>query len=514
MYFSGVPNNCKSKIKSRKIISTTPNTKIHQNQAKIRKINRTPINTLNKSQNFSITKKVFGHSDIKILKKFHPIQINPKRIFPMHNLKNMNFKFKTKNLKLHPFIYDNNKNHCKTNSLSNITKTVSKISHNLRKTHSNTNIINITNTNTTNYNGYIKNNFYYNSKPNNLRKNSFKIRDILNTEDLSISKNLNKQSNLYPLVITEESKKSLNENISKMRIKKSESTLSKYPKNYYPPIQKLKTYSTTTLTKHDFILSNNENNSNNQENTNPVTSNNKMEIVSSEKKNTSDFFNTFENKIINEIKEFKNYKSNEIIDKIKEIFKEVIEYLVPKESQNIFSMLLKEIFNINKEYLDNLNNSKEIIEKYKMKIFHYEKKNRGLMGILKNKEKEINNFKNEIEKLNKESKIFTNLKIHKIYENFDKKRLKKNISLNELEKKSNNSFITKLNIKNVDDLDALYFFDKVNCMQNNDIEKEMPKLNLEEKYIDKCIKNELIKRNEVKLTPFQKIAMQFEMLDS
>ena len=136
------------------------------------------------------------------------------------------------------------------------------------------------------------------------------------------------------------------------------------------------------------------------------------------------------------------------------------------------------------------------------------------MGILKNKEKEINNFKNEIEKLNKESKIFTNLKIHKIYENFDKKRLKKNISLNELEKKSNNSFITKLNIKNVDDLDALYFFDKVNCMQNNDIEKEMPKLNLEEKYIDKCIKNELIKRNEVKLTPFQKIAMQFEMLDS
>ena len=28
------------------------------------------------------------------------------------------------------------------------------------------------------------------------------------------------------------------------------------------------------------------------------------------------------------------------------------------------------------------------------------------------------------------------------------------------------------------------------------------------------IKKELIKRNEVKLTPFQKIAMQFEMLDS
>ena len=66
--------------------------------------------------------------------------------------------------------------------------------------------------------------------------------------------------------------------------------------------------------------------------------------------------------------------------------------------------------------------------------------------------------------------------------------------------------------KNIDDLDALYFFDKIEYNQNN--ENEIPKLNLESKYIEKCIQKEIIKRNEVNLTPFQKIALQFEMSDT
>ena len=42
----------------------------------------------------------------------------------------------------------------------------------------------------------------------------------------------------------------------------------------------------------------------------------------------------------------------------------------------------------------------------------------------------------------------------------------------------------------------------------------MPKLNLEQKHIEKCIQKEIIKRNEAILTPFQKIALQFEMPDT
>ena len=88
MYFSSTSNNYKSKIKSKKISSTTPNTKVNQNKEKIRKLHRSPLNTLNKSENFVITKKKF-ESNIKIKNKNikNPIQINPKKIFPMYNPK-------------------------------------------------------------------------------------------------------------------------------------------------------------------------------------------------------------------------------------------------------------------------------------------------------------------------------------------------------------------------------------------------------------------------------------------
>ena len=502
MYFSGTSNNYKSKIKSKKITSTTPNTKISQNQGKIRKLHRTPINNLNKSQNITITKKSF-QTKIKNVRN-NPIQINAKKIFPVENIKNINFMHKNKNLKIHPLLC-NNRSSSKTNSLSNYyTKTTNKIEHNLRKNYSNTNIINITNTNTTNFNEYIKNNFFYHGKPivNNYKKNSLtKIKDILNTEDLSLSKNISKNSTLYPLVITEESKKNLNENNEKLKIKKTESNFNTYIKKF-PSIQKLKANSTTVLSKQSLIL-NNQNN--------PIIINNQTENLSSEKNSPNVYLDTFENKIINEIKEFKNYKNNEIMDKIKSFFYEALEYIAPKELQNIFLMLLKEIFNINKDYLENISHLKEINEKFKIKLSHLDKRYKDLINILKNKESEINRLKKEIEKISKEKKQFINLKIDKSSGGIDKQKLKRKIYSVD-SKKDNNLFIKKLNAKNVDDLDALYFLDKVNYIQN-DVD-EIPKLNLQQKYIEKCIKKEIIKRNEVKLTPFQKIALQFELPDS
>ena len=506
MYFSGTSNNYKSKIKSKKITSTTPNTKISQNQGKIRKLHRTPINNLNKSQNITITKKSF-QTKIKNVRN-NPIQINAKKIFPVQNIKNINFMHKNKNLKIHPLLC-NNRSSSKTNSLSNYyTKTTNKIEHNLRKNYSNTNIINITNTNTTNFNEYIKNNFFYHGKPNvsNYKKNSLtKIKDILNTEDLSLSKNLSKNSTLYPLVITEESKKNLNENNEKFKIKKNESNFNTYIKKF-PSITKLKNNSTTILNKQSLILNNQ-----NKLGISPIIINNQTENLSSEKNSQNAYLDTFENKIINEIKEFKNYKNNEIIDKLKSLFDEALEYIVQKELQNIFLKLLKEIFNINKNYIDNISHLKEINDKYKIKLSHIEKRYRDLINILKNKESEINRLKKEIEKISKEKKQFINLKIDKSSGGIDKQKLKRKIYSVD-SKKDNNLFIKKLNAKNVDDLDALYFLDKVNYIQN-DVD-EIPKLNLQQKYIEKCIKNEIIKRNEVKLTPFQKIALQFELPDS
>ena len=94
------------------------------------------------------------------------------------------------------------------------------------------------------------------------------------------------------------------------------------------------------------------------------------------------------------------------------------------------------------------------------------------------------------------------------------KKSKKNVSSVDVKmKRNNNTFIKKLNAKNIDDLDALYFFDKINYNQNY-VEKDIPKLNLEQKYIEKCMKKEIIKRNEINLTPFQKIALQFEMIST
>ena len=200
----------------------------------------------------------------------------------------------------------------------------------------------------------------------------------------------------------------------------------------------------------------------------------------------------------------KNCKNNEIFDKIKIIFEEAIDSLVPNESKNIFLSLLKEICNINSEYLENINNLKAMIEHLKSKMNNYESKYSDLVNKYKNKEKELMNLKKEVENFFKENEKKNN------NEKTEMKN-KKNSSF-DIKIKRDNTYFTNLNVKNIDDLDALYFFDKIEYNQNN--ENEIPKLNLESKYIEKCIQKEIIKRNEVNLTPFQKIALQFEMSDT
>jgi hypothetical protein len=522
MNYSVYANNYKPKIKNN-TTSTTPNTKINQYPNKNRKIHRTPINTLNKSQNFSIAQRVFkkNNNNNNIIANNNKIFLQSKKLFPIQNQNPKKINFINKNIKLNLFQFDNNKNIIKTNSLSKYFNK-NKMNHNLRRNFSNTNIINITNTNTTNYNEFIKNNYIYQTKSNlyKLKKNPIiKIKDYLTTEDLSISKNNNnKSTSIYPLVITEESKKNLHENLGIVKIQKNDnSTCNSFVKNNYPAIKSLKTSSTAMLIKPNFILNtnNSQNNIIQNKRINTVVNNNLIENLSTEKNSRYANLDTFENKIINEIKDIKNSKKNEIVNKIKIIFEEVIEYLVPKESQTVFLLLVKEIFEINKEYSENITQLNEEIENYKIKISNYDNKFKDLSNKLKTKEKELKSLKKEIENFNNEKKKLE-ISIKNNDNNINnKKQMKKNYNSSINLKVGNDHYalINKINAKNVDDLDALYFFDKINYNQN-DGDKNIPKLNLEEKYIENCIKKEIIKRNEINLTPFQKVALQFEMLDT
>ena len=91
-------------------------------------------------------------------------------------------------------------------------------------------------------------------------------------------------------------------------------------------------------------------------------------------------------------------------------------------------------------------------------------------------------------------------------------------------------YFAQLNKKNLNDLNAIYFFDKINNNINGKIIMNsnnenfgnnynyisnsgelVPELNLDPQYIEECKRKELLKIEEQNLTPFQRIALQFEM---
>ena len=535
LHFSGSTNNFNSKVKAQHTNSITQNTKLNQYLEKNRKIHKSPAHILNKSQNISGAKNAFKTNiKSKIINNNNKTNLNAKKIVPLQNLKNFHLINKSNNsIKINTLQYQNNNNLSisKNNSLSNyFTKTCSNKNPNLRRNNTNTNILK--RQNNTNYisttNNFINNNFYHNkSNIYKLKKSPItKIKDYLATDDFILNKNnnINRNSSLYQLAITEESKKKININDRKSRaqLKKIESVSNTFIKKNHSSIKKVKTSSTSLLNKkNNFILNINNNiiknnNSNKPQNKSRVESNilgnpasssgGFIENLSTEKTSGCARMDNFEVKIMNEIKEIKNCKNEEKNNKIKLIFEEAIDYLVPKESQNIFLLLLKEIYDINNEYNENINNLKDMVEHLKNKMNIYDNKYTELVNKFKSKEKELNNLKKQVE-------IFYKEKNNKFNNKNQNKNNKKIFSI-DYKGKRDNSYFKDLNEKNIDDLDALYFFDKIEYNQNDNNKKEMPKLNLEEKYIEKCIQKEIIKRNEINLTPFQKIALQFEMSDT
>ena len=211
--FSGSSNNYKQKIKSQNINSITPNTKINQYINKTRKLHRSPIIALNKSQNISITKNVYN---INNFISNNPIVFNTKKLYAINNIKNIHFINKNKNFRINHVLYNKNiinRSISKNNSLSNyFTKTSNKINPGLKRNHTNSNIINKTNANVSNFNEYLKNNHFYHEriKAPNLKKNYKKeekspiinVKDYLITDDINLPKNIKLNNSLYPLIIT------------------------------------------------------------------------------------------------------------------------------------------------------------------------------------------------------------------------------------------------------------------------------------------------------------------------
>ena len=529
LHFSGSSNNFKAKVKAQNSNCLNLKTKLNQYLEKNRKEHKSPADTLlNKSQNISRVQNLFKtNTKNKIVNnnnKNNKSQLQAKKIMPIQNLKN-NYSIKISSIQ-----YQNNLSMSKNNSLSNyFTKSNVKNAHNLnfKRNYTNSNNMskinishhNISNLNTNNYNSNFfqnKYHYYYSKKNSKKKENSLnKIKEYLKTDDFIIIKNNNRNTSLYPLVITEELKKkdnfnntNTNTNKSNSKIKKIESVNNTFIKKNHSSIKKLKTSSTSVLNKKtNFILNINNNNSNNNQNNSRVHSNimsnpfsssgGFIENLSTEKTSGCARLDSLESKIMKEINELKNCQTVAIIDKIKSIFEEVIDCLIPKESQNIFILLVNEVSNITKKLCDNIIHYKEMVENLKIRINRHENKYNDLINRYRKQEKELINLRKEIEDFYEERNI---------NDRYSKK------SSFDMKIKRSNLFFKELNEKNIDDLDALYFFDKVDYNQNE--EKDIPKLNLEQSYIEKCIQKEIIKRNEDNLTPFQKIALQFEMQDT
>jgi hypothetical protein len=205
---------------------------------------------------------------------------------------------------------------------------------------------------------------------------------------------------------------------------------------------------------------------------------------------------SIELKIVKNLQNIKNFEKEKKFEKLKNTCEEAIEYLVPVEYQKIFYLMVKEFDNINKMNLNDikyLKGKKEELEKnikiienenniYKMQL----EQNNKEIALIKNKLKNTeNNYMKFPFKKSKNIKSIKFKNFSKNLQNYDDEVEENNENLNtdshyseQISNKRNedgkdNSYFVKLNKKNLNDLDAIYFFDKVsNNNHKNDGKKK------------------------------------------
>ena len=567
-YLTGSFNKYRNKIKgnTKMNLSITPNTKITQylDKKKSTKNHKSPSNFLNKSQNCYENQKI---SKINLKSYIMNKNLNRRQIYnntkiKPHNKKSNsinpsrnNFSIKLNSMNNLPgyFIINNNN----TNFINNNTNNNININHN-NKTMSKNNSLSYyysSNYNTTNNKtknaGKINNDYtlqklmclkanlsYYNNLNYNkaMYKKSKKNPSVNLTTDNSNSRNLKSSPCNY--FITEESKmavKDKNKVKNKSKLKMSYLNLKK---------SKKKTNNNTLLIKIKPNI--------------PLKIPHKNSYhppqvsfggdISIEKNNPSPPIDTIEIKINNELKNLKDVDKSEKFSKLKKIYDESVENFVPKEFKNIFLLIYKEFEDINKTNINEINSLKTKYGELSEKIKVVDDENNNLKKKLEENDNELNLVKKKLmENLQNYNKINNEINYNNKYSNqeydvneYDVDDADENINNSyyynsgQVTNKSrlikrDNYYFAELNKKNLDDLDAIYFFDKINpsvngkIVMNNDDNMGnnynyisnngdiVPELNLDPDYIENCKNKEILKMEEANLTPFQKIALQFEM---
>ena len=526
-YLTGSFNKCKNKIKgnAKMNLSITPNTKITQYIERQKNVNhnRSPSNLLNKSQNIKDNQQIskINLRNYIIKKKLNKSNKNNNTGMKHHQRKSNsinpsrnNFSLKLNSMNNLPGFYckkksnknsiNNAKTISKNNSLSfyyfSKNNTCNNKVQNLAKTNKDFGLkkLNCIKANLSYYS-----NFNY-KKGIKLLKNNPLVN--LTTTENSNSRNF--LSSVYNHLISEESKvgardKSKNKmnylNLKKSKKQQYNFLFTKIKSNNVPLKIPYKNTYHPSFTKN----------------------------ISSDKNYNSPSLDSKELRILKNIKNLKEIQKSDKFNEIKKIYEESLVYFLPKEYKNIFFEIWNEIDNIKKDDENEIKNLKKENNDLMIKIQNLENENKSLIKNLEQKENELNLIK---KKLDEKKKNYDRIsgevdkRNNKLIQDEDGKENKT------LNLKRDNSYFARLNKKNLNDLDAIYFFDKIN---NNNAEHKMaiknnksldknynytnnngeiiPFLNLDPEYIEECKNKELMRIEEENLTPFQRIALKFQM---
>ena len=262
-------------------------------------------------------------------------------------------------------------------------------------------------------------------------------------------------------------------------------------KNYYDEPKKLYIDSGRSNNK-------NKNNINNSNNNNK---NNEYEKLI----NLKDEFNKIENKIKESLNNNITYTKSKRYNIIQNLFEETIKIL-PEENKSLFRTILNEIHDVFYNYSKENRKLKEENELYRNKVFSLEKEKIYNNKIIIEKNNEIDFLKKEIINLN------LNLNNNK---NSLSQRINSSIyySNDNSIKENEENKVDKFNKQNYEDLDALYFKDKIKMnnyykfIPQNKKEEIIPPLNFNFEEIFE----EQRKKNYEKLSFIEKVKLSLNL---
>ena len=252
---------------------------------------------------------------------------------------------------------------------------------------------------------------------------------------------------------------------------------------------------------------------------------NEYENLSTPKKNKNNLtilLNELNDKLKIKLAENK-LNRNKRYNSIQKIFEELI-LLLPEENKNIFKEILRGIHDIITEYYKELKTLKEVYEINKRKITNLENENLNNMKVIKEKDMEIDKLKKKLSSSmsTQEQQIISKSTNSSFVNSISTEKEKSIDTKKKYYKSESQNRIEELNKKNIFDLNALYFYEKVTMKSDfNSVPKSnfgdlVPPLDLDFEKIEKMKeekkKEEIQKKiNENKLSFIEKVALSFDL---